>query len=128
MTVQVVLDASALIALYRGEPGAEAVAGLRESAALSAVNLVEVAETALAHSFSGGRREAEIERLGIAVVPFTAVQAERAAEIKPATRKAGLSLADRACLALALELGVPALTADRAWRKVNVGVDVRLIR
>ena len=55
-------------------------------------------------------------------------QAYIAASLRPATRAKGLSLGDRACLALAIERGVPALTADRAWMELDVGVDVRLIR
>lgn len=61
-------------------------------------------------------------------VPTAAICAEAAARLRPATRHAGLSLADRACLALARRLGVPAVTADRAWGDLDVGVEVRLIR
>jgi len=59
---------------------------------------------------------------------FSAEDAETAAELWQPTRRAGLSLVDRACLALARRLGVTADTADRDWRKVDVGVEVVPIR
>ena len=65
---------------------------------------------------------------GMVVVPFTADHAESAAEVWPRMRAAGLSLADHACLALALRYGVPAFTADRAWGDVEVGVEVVVVR
>ena len=54
--------------------------------------------------------------------------AERAAGLRVAARVTGLSLADRCCVSLASELGVPALTADGAWASLDLGVDVRVIR
>jgi PIN domain nuclease of toxin-antitoxin system len=66
--------------------------------------------------------------LPIRFVPFEASTAELAARLEPATRPLGLSLGDRACLALAVELGVPALTADRDWASLEIGVDVVLVR
>lgn len=123
-----ILDASALIALLRGETGADQVEALSAGALISAVNWTEVLEVTGALGLPlEGRRE-QLEELGISVVAFTPEHAEVAAAMRPATQRAGLSLADRACLALARSLGGTAVTADRAWVEVEVGVDVQLIR
>jgi ribonuclease VapC len=121
-----VLDASALLALLFGEVGFEVVP--LEGSAVSAVNWSEVVQVA-------ARRDADVVGLadaiaaeGAVVVPFTAAQAEVAAALWVRTRAAGLSLGDRACLALARRYGVPALTADRAWGQVGVGVEVVVVR
>ena len=74
-----------------------------------------------------GLRE-DLEALGLALLPFTTEDAETSAKLWPETRALGLSLGDRACLALALRLSLPALTADQAWRQVEVGVEVQVVR
>jgi ribonuclease VapC len=121
-----VLDASALLALLFGEVGFEVVP--LEGSAVSAVNWSEVVQVA-------ARRDADVVGLadaiaaeGAVVVPFTAAQAEVAAALWVRTRAAGLSLGDRACLALARRYRVPALTADRAWGQMGVGVEVVVVR
>jgi ribonuclease VapC len=125
---RVVLDASAVLAVAHGEPGAEAVEPLVDGAALSTVNWSEVARVCL----SAGRRpealSAVLSDAGCETIEFTAEDADRAARLWPATRSAGLSLGDRACLALAGRLGVPAVTADRAWVGLDVGVEVVCLR
>jgi ribonuclease VapC len=68
------------------------------------------------------------EELECAVEPFTAERARAAGLLVAGTRQRGLSLADRACLALALELGSPVFTADRNWTGLAIGADIRLIR
>jgi ribonuclease VapC len=121
-----VLDASALLALLSREVGFEAVP--LAGSAVSAVNWSEVVQVA-------ARRDADVVGLadaiaaeGVVVVPFTAAQAEAAAALWPKVRAAGLSIADRACLALARRYDVPALTADRAWGEVEAGVEVVVVR
>jgi PIN domain nuclease of toxin-antitoxin system len=126
-----VLDASALVAAIRGEPGAETVVrAARADAAMSVVNLVEAATVLM--RYGAGAEAFEICRtaLPIRFVEMDIDLAARTAALFPATRPAGLSLGDRVCLALAGRLGVPALTADRAWATVPgpTGIDVRLIR
>ena len=123
-----VLDASALIALLLDEPGAEAVERLLGRAVMSVVNWAEVLQRFRAHGVETADKRETVEALGIGIVPFTPEDAEVVAELWEATRAAGLSLADRACLALARRLGLPAHTADRDWRKLDVGVEVVLIR
>jgi PIN domain nuclease of toxin-antitoxin system len=65
---------------------------------------------------------------GIEVVAFDSDQAQRTGELIVLTRSHGLSLGDRACLALAQSRGIPALTADRAWLGLDVGVEIRSLR
>ena len=125
---KVVLDASAVLAVLLGEPGADAVARRWHGAYLSAVNYSEIlARTArLCGSLDEAKRR--VDRHDWRVVPFDADQAAVAASLAPAGRPHGLSMADRACLALALTRGLPALTADRAWAALDIGVAVELIR
>jgi ribonuclease VapC len=125
---ETVLDASALIALLWEEPGAEAVEPLLGRASISTVNWAEVLQRYRAHGVATAGKRESVEALGISIESFEAEDAETVAELWQPTRAAGLSLADRACLALARRLGVPAHTADRDWRKVRVGVKVVLIR
>ena len=70
----------------------------------------------------------QFAKLGLTVVPFDEEQAYKAGLLRQTTRSQGLSLGDRACLALAHSLGLPAITADRAWSNLNVGVEVILVR
>jgi len=125
---EVILDASALIALLWDEPGADAVEPLLDRAVVSAVNWAEVLQRYRAHGVETAGKRESVEALGVEIEDFTADDADTVAELREPTRRAGLSLADRACLALARRLGLPAHTADRAWRKVDVGVAVVLIR
>lgn len=125
-----VLDASALLAFLQGELGAAEVQPLIEHARISAVNWSEVVQKSLVHGVAVDRVERRLLALGLAIEPFTAVDATLAAELWSITHAAGLSLADRACLALARRLGVPAMTTDRAWAPLATAADVtiRLVR
>jgi ribonuclease VapC len=123
-----VLDASALLAVLNQEAGAGAVAPLLDGAAISAVNWSETVQKALARGVSIAGLRLEVEALGVTIVPFGAGEAEEVAELLPQTTHAGLSLGDRACLALARREAVPAVTTDRAWTSVSIGVEVRVIR
>ena len=123
-----VLDASALLALLHSEPGAEIVEEVVEGAAISTVNWAEVYQRWLAHEVDVTDLRPDLEALGIQIVPFIVEDAEQAVELWRLTRHQGLSLGDRACLGLARRLGLPALTADRAWLDVNSGVEVQAIR
>jgi PIN domain nuclease of toxin-antitoxin system len=129
-----VLDASALLAYLREEPGANAVAeAIAGGAAISTVNLAEVFSRAADRGADPAKLAAKLTQSGlldgaITVEPFTTSDAIDAARLRPLTRDAGLSLGDRACLALARRLGAPALTADTAWQEVAHGVELRPIR
>lgn len=124
-----VLDASALLAYLLDEVGADAVEeALADEAAIGAVNLAEVL-TKLADL--GVEPPSAMDRLGvlpIEIVPFDLDMAVETALLRSPTSSAGLSLGDRACLALGRRLGRPVLTADAAWRGAVSDVDVRVIR
>ncbi|MGD0367194.1 MAG: type II toxin-antitoxin system VapC family toxin [Acidobacteriaceae bacterium] len=124
-----VLDASAILAVLRNEPGGEVLTDevMAESMA-STVNLAEV-QTAMVRQ--GVAPDEAWKRAGIPVsrvVAFSEDQARVAGSLVAETRALGLSLGDRACLALALELNAPVYTADRSWKKLGLGVEVRVIR
>lgn len=125
---RIVLDASAILVLLNDEPGAAAVAQALEDAAVSAVNLSEVVAKLLESGMPLEEAEEALGGLGLNVRAFDEGAAWAAGALRAGTRKAGLSLGDRACLALARELGVPTLTADGAWAKVSAGVEVGLLR
>jgi PIN domain nuclease of toxin-antitoxin system len=123
-----VLDTSALLAYVKGEPGADLVASLIGDAVISAVNFAE-AVTKLVEK--GATLDVARMALGVAsieVVDFDRALAERAGALVAKTKVAGLSLGDRSCLALAARERVPAVTGDRAWARLSLDVDVRLIR
>jgi PIN domain nuclease of toxin-antitoxin system len=124
----VVLDASALLALLGDEPGADAVIDVLPRAIINTVNLAETVGRLADHGMPEPSIREAIQSLGLDVRPFDEEAAWIAGGLRPKTRSAGLSLGDRACLAMAKSLGLPVLTADRAWADVDAGIDVRLIR
>jgi PIN domain nuclease of toxin-antitoxin system len=125
-----VVDASALLAVLNREPGGSAVVQLLASAAMSAVNWSEVARKALQHGVTTSPDDlrADVQALGVELHPFTSPHAEVAAALWNSNRQAGLSLGDRACLALAIELGVTAVTTDAAWKRLSLPIAVRFVR
>lgn len=129
-----VLDASALLAYLRDESGAAVVAdGIAAGAAISTVNLAEVLSRAADRGADPERLAAQLTESGllegaIVLEPFAAADAVEVARLRPLTRETGLSLGDRACLALARRLGAPALTADAEWSKAQHGVELQQIR
>jgi PIN domain nuclease of toxin-antitoxin system len=126
---RVVLDASALLVYLQRERGHLLVAPVLEAAAMSAVNLSEVLQKSAAAGVATGGLQADLQAVGLRVYAFDTEDAACAADLWASTRKLGLSLGDRACLALAKRLRLPAYTADRAWSAVSVpGVAVRTVR
>ncbi len=123
-----VLDASALIAFIRDEPGAERTRATLSSASISAVNLAEVGARMADLGFEPGEIFDEASDLRLKVVAFDNAQAKLSARLRQETRDAGLSLGDRACLALARQLDAIALTTDRAWASLNLDIEIELIR
>ncbi|WP_353199814.1 type II toxin-antitoxin system VapC family toxin [Sandarakinorhabdus sp.] len=125
-----VLDASALLAAMLEEPGQEKVERALPNAIIGSVNLVEVASRLIDGGLSPEEAEEDLAALELTVIDFDQAQAIEAARLRALTRHAGLSLGDRACLALALVRGVPVLTADRAWAALAeaIGVEVELVR
>jgi ribonuclease VapC len=123
-----VLDASALLALIQEEPGAELVELVLSNAVIGAVNWSEVVQKCLAREIDVAGMRGEFEMLGLLIDRFGPEDAQRAAELWPRTRHLGLSLGDRACLALAQEYGIPVLTADRAWQNLDLGIPIQQVR
>jgi PIN domain nuclease of toxin-antitoxin system len=123
-----VLDASAVLVLLFDEPGAKQVAdAIAEGAALSTVNCSEVA-TVLARNQRDVERVLRNVREQVALEPFTVDDAIMTAILAEPTRASGLSLGDRACLALAKRLAVRAVTADRKWAELDLAITVHLVR
>ena len=130
-----VLDASALLAHLLAEPGGDVVRDtLAEHAAvMSAVNWAEVLSrlaSAGADPHEVAQRLASEAALGdvLTVISLEGSDGPAIARLRPTTRHLGLSLADRACLALAQRLELPVLTTDRAWAQLQIGVEIRLAR
>jgi PIN domain nuclease of toxin-antitoxin system len=152
--VVAVLDASAFLAFMLDEPGAEVVQdALTGGAVLSAVNFAEslsrladlrpdlaqgfgtiVAQLdpeTLPPSLPGLGAGAPVLPRNVTVAPFTLPDAITCAALRPVTRPKGLSLGDRACIALGRRLHAPVFTADRSWLELDLdalAVDVRLVR
>ena len=125
---EVVLDASAVLAYIYGEPGAEVVAPALDRAIVSSVNLSEVVAKLAESGSSHGQIRRDLNRLDMRIVPFDEDQAYRAGMMRPATRRFGLSLGDRACLALGQIINSPVMTAERVWPEVPLDLEVQLIR
>jgi ribonuclease VapC len=123
-----VLDASALLAFINREPGAEMVTAVLGEAAISTVNFSEVVTKLALRNRSPQRILDELTEFELEVVDFNRALAEDAGLLATATRGQGLSLGDRACLALARRKNAVALTADNAWRQVQVGIEIQFIR
>ena len=125
---KVVVDASAVIAFLLREPGADVVRRHLGDSTISAVNLAEVTSRMADKGMSDPEIRATVADLDLTVVEFGLDQALSVARLRPVTKHRGLSLADRACLSLAEQLNRPALTADRRWRDLDIGVEVQFIR
>jgi PIN domain nuclease of toxin-antitoxin system len=115
-----VLDASAVLAWLRGEPGAALVEAHLDGAVISAVNVAEVHQKLAQHGVDADATTRRLRGLGVRVEPFYPADAVLASRLWPYTRAAGLSLGDRCCLALAVRLTAPALTADKGWTRIDL--------
>lgn len=128
MAEPVVLDSSALLCLLNAEPGADRVAASLEGAAISTVNLAEAVGKLRERGLSAAETREALAGLPLNVRPFTEDEAHAAGALRPATRALGLSLGDRACLALAQGMNALVLTADREWLKLEIGIEVEAVR
>ena len=119
--------------MVHSERGAESVADALRDSVMSTVNWAEVVSRVRGDATNGGGGGAsalrlELCALGFRLEEFSAEQADLAGELRRSTREFGLSLGDRACLALALVRSERVLTADRVWRRLSLGVDIEVIR
>ena len=127
---QAILDASATLAVILEEPGADVVVeALRSDAAMSTVNVAEVA----ARLHQDGWTESEVtlvfEALGIEILPFDQEAALLRGKFHTVTRRLGLGLGERACLATGRLEECPVLIADRSWQRLDItGIDIQCTR
>lgn len=127
--MNMVLDASALLAFIHHERGDDKVEKIIvNKAVISSVNWAEVAQKAQAQNINVDNLFYDLVELGLSYVSFNINQARIAANLWQYTKIYGLSLGDRACLALAIELNLPVLTADKIWKQLDIGVDIQLVR
>ncbi len=124
----VTLDASAILALLFGEPGGDRVAPLVGEAVISAVNLSEIVAKLIESGYRDDEAERAVDGFLPSVMPLDAPLAIDTGTLRRITRQQGLSLGDRACLALARREKARVLTADRAWSDLDIGVEIEVIR
>ena len=125
---RVVLDASALLALLNDEKGADKVRELLPDALISTVNLAEVVTCLSLLGMPAEQTREILTLLGLEIVPFDEEQAFLTGLLVAKTHSLGLSLGDRACLALASVTSATAVTADRVWKELKLGVKIQLVR
>lgn len=125
-----VLDASALIAMLREEPGAKKVGDAIAGACMGIFNYAEVVSYFSYVGMDPCDIDAMLDPLPIELVPADRDLARLAGLMREPTASAGLSLGDRFCLALAKQRGLPAWTADQEWKRIAgaIGVEVVTIR
>jgi len=122
------LDASAVLALLNQETGHDKVEAILADSVISTVNLCEVMGKLIDAGLSEEDARESINLLNIEVISFDIDMAHLAAALRPTTKKLGLSLGDRSCLALGLARRQTVVTAEREWVKLKVGVKIELIR
>lgn len=129
MSNNVILDASALLALIHQEEGADIVKPLLKKAIMSTVNVSEVFTALQRADILPKEALTSISDFIQTIIPFDIEQAQLVAELYPFTKSKGLSLGDRACIALGQKLQLPIYTADKIWKELQLdNIDIRLIR
>ncbi len=126
--MSVVHDASSLLAVAFREPGGDVARAALRGSLISSVNWSEVIQKVQARGKDTTQLAQLYAGLGVTIVPFGVGTAERAASLYAETRAYGLSLGDRACLALGLETGREVYTADRPWTEISLAIKVTTIR
>lgn len=125
---KVVLDASALLCLLGDEPGADRVESVLTRSVIGAANLAEVVSTLRDRGVSLGEVREALDGLHLDVRPMSPAQALTIGDLRPSTKTLGLSLGDRACLALAIDLQAEMLTTDGDLARADVGVGIVNVR
>lgn len=123
-----VLDSSVVLAGLLKEPGGEKLLDLMPDALFCALNVTEIVTRLYDKGWPMALAAGETAKLVGRVAPFDDPLAFRAGWLRVETRELGLSLGDRACLALAMAADLPVYTADRDWAQLDLGLDIRLIR
>lgn len=123
-----VLDSSAVLAALFAEPGGQEVRAIMAAGIMASVNHAEVVTKLTERNWSTADIGAVLPSLEYEIAPFDEKLAIAAGFLRPSTRHLGLSIGDRACVALALRERLPIVTADRAWSELRVGVPIQVIR
>ncbi len=123
-----ILDASALLALLQSETGADRVQAVLSKAVISSVNWSEVVQKLSVFDENAADIRPELEAIGLKIVPFTAQQAEICASLWAMSKPYGLSLGDRACIALGIQKKKTVLTADKVWTQLTLPIQIEVIR
>lgn len=125
---EIVFDASAMLAILKREPGADRAVAALDQAAISCVNVAEVQSKLMDAGLDRHAAWARISFLGCRTFPFNDDLAREAGSLIAVTRPYGLSLGDRACLALAIQRMAKVYTTDRAWKSLSLGIEIEVIR
>lgn len=128
MSKIIVFDSSAIIAFLIKEKGWEQVEPLLDGGLISAVNVCEVVSKFAERGFDAEQVALDISDLGLEVLDFDIEQARLAGELRPITKPLGLSLGDRACLALGMVKKAEVYTADQAWATLTAPHQIYLLR
>lgn len=123
-----VVDASALLATIQAELGSDFVEERIAECCVSSINWAEVLQKMERNGMDAPLVESMLLALGLQIVDFTAADSRIAASLWEMSKPLGLSLADRACLATAIRLHCPVITADKVWKLLDIGVEIHLIR
>jgi PIN domain nuclease of toxin-antitoxin system len=123
-----VLDVSALLALLNNEPGAQRVKDILQESVIGAVNVCETVGKLTNAGMSLDDARTSIKLINLEVIPFDTELAYKAVALIVETKKLGLSLGDRACLALGLMLNKTVVTAERLWSRLKLDITVEIIR
>ena len=124
----IVFDASVILAHLNSEPGADRAAAFLGDAIMCAVNYSEIVAKLVERGASVSLIRPALSRYGLQIVPFDEDLADRAGALRAKTKSFGISLGDRACLALAERSRLPVLTADRIWKDLDLHIEVQILR
>ena len=124
----VILDSSALLAFYNDEPGWQEVEPYQGHSLISAVNAAEVISTLIRNGIENSKARAAVTEFVSEVVPYDIEQASRTGKLITIGKQYGLSLGDRACLSLGMQMQLPVITGDLIWQEVDLDVEIILIR
>jgi PIN domain nuclease of toxin-antitoxin system len=124
----IVLDSSAILAVFLNEPGGNILLPLLDGALLSTVNLAEAHMRMIDVGASAEHAWCRLQCVHCEICFFSDTQARIAAELQSITRPFGLSLGDRACLALAIDRKATVYTTDRVWKQLDLGIEIEVIR
>lgn len=128
MKKKIVVDASALLAAIHNEKGGDFVKSRIDHCVISTVNWSEVLQKLERADANVSKIEQGLKALGLSIVDFTEDDAKNCASLWLPSKKLGLSLADRACLATGLRLKSDVITADRVWNDLDINLEIHLIR